>query len=117
MRNSRNGREQTRALRASSQPQGGAGWGRFILGAVAALPGAGRGAAACTGSAPARVGAALRLWQAQNLWKRSARTENVEFSFSQPIKCMENKLFFSLNPPPPLPQPAKRCLSYVKLVG
>lgn len=27
----------------------------------------------------------LRLWQAQNLWERSARTENVEFYFSQPI--------------------------------
>lgn len=59
VRKSRNGREQTRALRASSQPQGGARWGKFILGAVAALPGAGHGAAACTGSVPARVGAVL----------------------------------------------------------
>lgn len=45
VRKSRNGREQTRALRASSQPQGGEEWGKFILGAVAALPGAGHGCA------------------------------------------------------------------------
>lgn len=70
--------------------------------------GCGHGVAAGTGSAPAPVGAALGLWQAQSLWERSARAENVKFYYSQPILCMENKLFFSLNPPCPLLQPAKQ---------
>lgn len=52
----------------------------------------------CADSAPARVGAVLGLWQAQNLWKRSARAENVEFYFSQPIKRLENNFFFFCKP-------------------
>lgn len=72
------------------------------MGAVAALPGAGHGAAACTGSAPARAGAAL-VAGSKLVGKVGKDRKCGILLFSTDIMHGEQAIFSSKTTPSPTP--------------